>query len=163
MFKYILASLLFVSWVSGDLMDGIEPCPNNVPLPLDVYVYGCDRLPCHVHNGDIVYFEMDFLVHRFTDQLHPRVSIILGPLQIPFEIPPEDQIGCNSIIGTVHCPLFPNDVARYGLGMKVEAPVSGVTINLQFSLEDIWNQTVVCYRREQTVDPPRLVLDPNEK
>ncbi|XP_055676915.1 uncharacterized protein LOC129786089 [Lutzomyia longipalpis] len=156
MFRYILVGLL-AAGISADLMDGITPCPNNVPLPLDVYVYGCDSLPCWVHNGDIVYFEMDFRVERFTQTLKPGVSLILGPLQIPFEIPPEDQDACGGLIGIVRCPLYQDDIARYGLGMKVEAPVSGVTVNLEFWLEDDWGQRVVCYRREQRIDQPRAL------
>ncbi|XP_059610950.1 uncharacterized protein LOC132257911 [Phlebotomus argentipes] len=149
--------LLLVGGISCDLMDGITPCDNNVPLPLDVYVYGCDSLPCIVHNGDTVYFEMDFLVHEFTPILTANVSIVLGPLQIPFALPEEDQNACNGLIGDIRCPVFSGDVPRYGLGMKVEAPVSGVTVVLEFWLEDYNRKRVVCYRREQRVDRPRAI------
>ncbi|XP_055697253.1 uncharacterized protein LOC129798240 [Phlebotomus papatasi] len=161
MFRYVFAVILLAGGISGDLMDGIYSCPNNVPLPLDVYVYGCEQLPCHVHNGEIVYFEMDFLVRNSTVTITPGVSIVLGPLEIPYELPEEYLIGCNSLIGDISCPLFANDVARYGLGMKVEAPVSGVTVNLEFWLEDDWGHRIVCYRREQRVDPPRTLESTN--
>lgn len=75
---------------------------------------------------------------------------MLGSLQIPFTLSEHDRNACNGLQNT-QCPIEAGTTLVYALGMPVEAPIVGVTVDLQFHLADDRGNRVVCYRYAQTI------------
>lgn len=74
-------------------------------------------------------------------------NLSLGTLDIPVSL--EDSDACKGILGG--CPLKENETYEYSLGMPVAAPVTGVTVDLKFYLEDSSGDKATCYKYRQFI------------
>lgn len=77
-------------------------------------------------------------------------SLMLGPLEIPFTLSDEDKAACGGLIDA-QCPVFQGEPIRYGLGMTVNTPILGVTVDIKFALKDDTGKEAVCYKYSQTI------------
>lgn len=75
---------------------------------------------------------------------------MLGSLEIPFTLSEEDKNACNGLIDA-KCPIVQGDSIKYGLGMAVEAPITGITVDIKFALSDDSGKEAVCYKYSQRI------------
>lgn len=75
---------------------------------------------------------------------------MLGSFPIPLDFPEEDRNACNGLIGS-KCPIQGGVPLRYGIGIFVNTPILGVTVDIQFRITDDNGEMVVCYEYSQTI------------
>lgn len=91
------------------------------------------------------------MIARDSATLRAVPNLALGSLEIPFTLSEHDANACNGLIGGSRCPISAGVPVRYRLGMLVDAPFTGVTVDLTFFLEDSSGGRAVCYRYRQTI------------
>lgn len=87
---------------------------------------------------------------RDSQTLAANIKIVLGSLVIPFTLTEEDQNACNGLIDA-SCPVYADKPLRYGLELVVDAPITGVTVELEFFLTDDSGERSMCFRYSQTI------------
>ena len=74
--------------------------------------------------------------------------MVFGPLEVAF--PLEDPDACKGLLDS-KCPVEAGNPVTYRLGITVDAPIVGVTIDIMFILEDSSGKAAVCYKYAQSV------------
>lgn len=156
------SGLLFLSDV---LALDVRPCGKR-PLPLNVFVEGCEKEPCDVTNKRNIHFGIDFLVgmccivylldvvfnffyhylkERPTETLTAAATAFLDDIVLPYEVPKNRQDACK-FLKNAQCPLTAGMQVHYELVAPVDAPITGPTVDLQFELKDDTGKDVFCIK-----------------
>ncbi|XP_063706110.1 NPC intracellular cholesterol transporter 2-like [Culicoides brevitarsis] len=126
----------------------VRSCGSE-PLPFQVSVDGCDAEPCKVVNKQKIHFEIDFKTPADTEALKAHAEAFLDNLQLPYEVPKENQNACQFITNT-ECPLKAGDEVTYELSFTVDTPIIQ-TLDLKFELKDDRNSSVFCIRTKVSI------------
>uniref|UniRef100_A0A182KBS6 MD-2-related lipid-recognition domain-containing protein n=1 Tax=Anopheles christyi TaxID=43041 RepID=A0A182KBS6_9DIPT len=141
MFKQIVAVVLLF----GAVAQGLEiiQCSNNRPTPQEVTVPGCASLPCSVPNQSDFNFSVRFAPTFPTNTLTVDVRASLLGLFLPYEVPEHLRNGCNNI--NTSCPLPAGQSVTLTGNAPVEAPLTGVTVTMEFEITGDGGQVAVCF------------------
>uniref|UniRef100_A0A182PSP0 MD-2-related lipid-recognition domain-containing protein n=1 Tax=Anopheles epiroticus TaxID=199890 RepID=A0A182PSP0_9DIPT len=141
MFKQIVAVVLLF----GAVAQGLEiiQCSNNRPTPQEVTVPGCNSLPCSVPNQSDFNFSVRFAPTFPTSTLTVDVRASLLGLFLPYEVPDHLRNGCNNI--NASCPLVAGQSVTLTGTAPVEAPLTGVTVTMEFEITGDGGQVAVCF------------------
>jgi hypothetical protein len=154
MLKYVLLSCaIFFLTVQGGYV--FEKCKNNAPIPLDMNVTDCDQTPCDVPVGSTVEMFMDFMLPYPTTTLDVSLEIWWGKFKVPFELTEDEKNGCAHVIGG-KCPLPANQVLHYRFETVVDAPMTGIIVDLIYKFTDDQKRTALCFKTQSRVVPPEL-------
>uniref|UniRef100_A0A182XW59 MD-2-related lipid-recognition domain-containing protein n=1 Tax=Anopheles stephensi TaxID=30069 RepID=A0A182XW59_ANOST len=141
MFKQVVAVVLLFSAV----VQGLQTiqCSNNRPGPQEVIIPGCSSLPCSVPNQSDFNFSVRFAPTFPTNTLTVDVRASLLGLFLPYEVPEHLRNGCNNI--NQSCPLSAGQSVTLTGNAPVEAPLTGVTVTMEFEITGDGGQVAVCF------------------
>ncbi|XP_053671887.1 uncharacterized protein LOC128722090 [Anopheles nili] len=147
MFKSIVAVVLLFSAVAQGLE--VIQCSNNRPTPQEVIIPGCSSLPCSVPNQSDFNFSVRFAPTFPTNSLTVDVRASLLGLFLPYEVPESLRNGCNNI--NTSCPLTAGQSVTLTGNAPVEAPLTGVTVTMEFEITGDGGQVAVCFAATVTL------------
>jgi hypothetical protein len=81
-----------------------------------------------------------------TNKLTAVVDAFLNGIKLPFTMPKDLANGCTQGLQNTKCPLEAQQAVRYHLSAPVNAPVSNVTVTIEFSLLDETKAIISCVR-----------------
>ncbi|XP_035778327.1 uncharacterized protein LOC118459236 [Anopheles albimanus] len=124
-------------------------CSNNRPLPDEVIIPGCGSLPCSVPNQSDFNFSVRFAPTFPTSSLTVDVRASLLGLFLPYEVPEHLRNGCNNI--NTSCPLAAGQSVTLTGNAPVEAPLTGVTVTMEFEITGDGGQVATCFAATVTL------------
>uniref|UniRef100_A0A182JJH2 MD-2-related lipid-recognition domain-containing protein n=1 Tax=Anopheles atroparvus TaxID=41427 RepID=A0A182JJH2_ANOAO len=147
MLKQTVALVLVFSAVAQGLQ--VLQCSNNRPAPQEVVIPGCTNLPCPVPNQSDFNFSVRFAPSFPTNSLTVDVRASLLGLFLPYEVPDHLRNGCNNI--DTSCPLTAGQSVTLSGNAPVEAPLTGVTVTMEFEITGDGGQVAVCFAATVTI------------
>ncbi|XP_058117074.1 mite group 2 allergen Lep d 2-like [Anopheles ziemanni] len=147
MMKQVAALVLVFSAVAQGLQ--VLQCSDNRPGPQEVIIPGCSNLPCQVPNRSDFNFSVRFAPTFPTSSLTVDVRASLLGLFLPYEVPENLRNGCNNI--DTSCPLTAGQSVTLTGNAPVEAPLTGVTVTMEFEIVGDGGQVAVCFAATVTI------------
>ncbi|XP_058060255.1 NPC intracellular cholesterol transporter 2-like [Anopheles bellator] len=148
MFRQIVALVLVVLVARAHGLTTLQ-CSDNRPGPQEVIIPGCSVLPCTVPNQSNFNFSVRFAPTFSTNTLTVDATATLHGLFLPYELPAHLRNGCNHI--DTSCPLASGQTVTLSAAAPVEAPLTGVTVRMEFEITGDGGQVAVCFAATVTL------------
>ncbi|XP_059610955.1 NPC intracellular cholesterol transporter 2-like [Phlebotomus argentipes] len=120
-----------------------------------VTVHGCDAAPCDILLGEEALMNVIFTAPHDIERFTPHTVAFLGPLPVPYPLPPEVQnYACENLVGA-ECPIPAGTVVNYlfRLAVSNNYPVLS-NLGIELTLTDQSGQGIICTRIPiNSVDP----------
>ncbi|XP_055697262.1 NPC intracellular cholesterol transporter 2-like [Phlebotomus papatasi] len=144
MFKYLILVATFIPAIFAT--EGLMQCSGGHEAPLEVIVEGCDQAPCDIQLGSDAIMRVTFFAYRDIATFSPRTIAFLGPIPIPYELPPNVRdTACDNLEGA-ECPIAAGSTVVYVFRFPV-GPNYPPTNNLQIELSLMEDDSLInCIR-----------------
>uniref|UniRef100_A0A336M030 CSON013231 protein n=1 Tax=Culicoides sonorensis TaxID=179676 RepID=A0A336M030_CULSO len=127
--------------------EGLTPCPNGEPMPNEVQIENCVRVPCILPRGDYIRAVIDFTNPEYTETLTLKnewreiASGITGEFPFPSNI----RDACLNLLNT-ECPLYPSEDVAHNLTMPVlRIYPANLDLDLRIILKNDNSDAVMCF------------------
>jgi ML domain len=116
--------------------------PNGAPMPTKVTVPNCDEAPCKIVNKQSFDFTMEFVAAFPAKKLTNQVNAFVMGINTGYKLPDKSLNACSGI----QCPLLGGESLGYGLSVPVQAPMTGVTVTIEYTLLADDKKVMLCFR-----------------
>lgn len=113
-------------------------------MPEWASINGCTTTSCVIVNGATITFGAGLVVSVPAQTLTTRVAAQWAIINSDLVLQPEVVNGCNSFVGG--CPLEVGTERELSNSFQVQASISNISPNIEFSMTNEAGERIVCVR-----------------